>query len=120
MTATGYVKTTPADEFRAQGRGGRGIAGAKLKDEDTITQMIQTSAHSYLLFFSTRGRVYRLKAHEIPVASRTSRGTAIVNLLPLQEGETIQAIIDTRLRDDALPVLRHREGSSEEDPLQRL
>lgn len=96
MTATGYVKTTPADEFRAQGRGGRGIAGAKLKDEDTITQMIQTSAHSYLLFFSTRGRVYRLKAHEIPVASRTSRGTAIVNLLPLQEGETIQAIIDTR------------------------
>ena len=58
--------------------------------------MIQTSAHSYLLFFSTRGRVYRLKAHEIPVASRTSRGTAIVNLLPLQEGETIQAIIDTR------------------------
>ena len=96
MTATGYVKTTPADEFRSQGRGGRGIAGAKLKDEDTITQMIQTSAHSYLLFFSTRGRVYRLKAHEIPVASRTSRGTAIVNLLPLQEGETIQAIIDTR------------------------
>ena len=96
MTATGYVKTTPADEFRAQGRGGRGIAGAKLKDEDTITQMIQTSAHSYLLFFSTRGRVYRLKAHEIPVASRTSRGTAIVNLLPLQDGETIQAIIDTR------------------------
>ncbi|MEL0000068.1 MAG: DNA gyrase C-terminal beta-propeller domain-containing protein, partial [Acidimicrobiaceae bacterium] len=96
MTATGYVKTTPAEEFRAQGRGGRGIAGAKLKDEDTITQMIQTSAHSYLLFFSTRGRVYRLKAHEIPVASRTSRGTAIVNLLPLQEGETIQAIIDTR------------------------
>ena len=96
LTATGYVKTTPAEEFRAQGRGGRGIAGAKLKDEDTITQMIQTSAHSYLLFFSTRGRVYRLKAHEIPVASRTSRGTAIVNLLPLQEGETIQAIIDTR------------------------
>jgi DNA gyrase subunit A len=96
MTATGYVKTTPAEEFKAQGRGGRGIAGAKLKDEDTITQLIQTSAHSYLLFFSTRGRVYRLKAHEIPVASRTSRGTAIVNLLPLQEDETVQAIIDTR------------------------
>ena len=96
MTATGYVKTTPAEEFKAQGRGGRGIAGAKLEDEDTITQLIQTTAHSYLLFFSTRGRVYRLKAHEIPVASRTSRGTAIVNLLPLQEDETIQAIIDTR------------------------
>ena len=96
MSASGFVKTTPAEEFRAQGRGGRGIAGAKLKDEDTLTHLIQTSAHSYLLFFSTRGRVYRLKAHEIPVASRTARGTAIVNLLPLQEGETIQAIIDTR------------------------
>ncbi len=96
MTATGYVKTTQAEEFRSQGRGGRGIAGAKLKDEDTVTHLIQTSAHSYLLFFSTRGRVYRLKAHEIPVASRTSRGTAIVNLLPLQDDETIQAIIDTR------------------------
>jgi DNA gyrase subunit A len=96
MSASGYVKTTPAEEFRAQGRGGRGIAGAKLKDEDTLTHLIQTSAHSYLLFFSTRGRVYRLKAHEIPVATRTARGTAIVNLLPLQDGETIQAIIDTR------------------------
>ncbi len=96
MSASGYVKTTPADEFRAQGRGGRGIAGAKLKDEDTLTHLIQTSAHSYLLFFSTRGRVYRLKAHEIPVATRTARGTAIVNLLPLQDDETIQAIIDTR------------------------
>ena len=85
MTATGYVKTTSAEEFKAQGRGGRGIAGAKLKDEDTITHLIQTTAHSFLLFFSTRGRVYRLKAHEIPVASRTSRGTAIVNLLPLQD-----------------------------------
>ncbi len=96
MSASGYVKTVPADEFRTQGRGGRGVAGAKLKDEDTVTHLIQTTAHSYLLFFSTRGRVYRLKAHEIPVSSRTARGTAIVNLLPLQDGEDISAIIDTR------------------------
>jgi DNA gyrase subunit A len=96
MSASGYVKTVPAEEFRTQGRGGRGVAGAKLKDEDTLTHLIQTTAHSYLLFFSTRGRVYRLKAHEIPVASRTARGTAIVNLLPLQEDEVIQAVIDTR------------------------
>ncbi len=96
MSASGYVKTVPADEFRIQGRGGRGVAGAKLKDEDTVTHMIQTTAHSYLLFFSTRGKVYRLKAHTIPVSSRTSRGAAIVNLLPLQDGETIRAIIDTR------------------------
>ncbi len=96
MSASGYVKTVPAEEFRAQGRGGRGIAGTKLKDEDTVTHLIQTTAHSYLLFFSTRGRVYRLKAHEVPVSSRTARGTAIVNLLPLQDDEKIQAIIDTR------------------------
>ncbi len=96
MSASGYVKTVPAEEFKTQGRGGRGIAGTKLKDEDTLTHLIQTSAHSYLLFFSTRGRVYRLKAHQIPVASRQARGTAIVNLLPLQDDETIQAIIDTR------------------------
>ncbi|MEZ5168093.1 MAG: DNA gyrase subunit A [Acidimicrobiales bacterium] len=96
MSASGYVKTVPADEFKTQGRGGRGIAGTKLKDEDTLTHLIQTTAHSYLMFFSTRGRVYRLKAHQIPVASRTARGTAIVNLLPLQEDERIQAVIDTR------------------------
>lgn len=96
MSASGYVKTVPAEEFRAQGRGGRGIAGAKLKDEDTVTHLIQTTAHSFLLFFSTRGRVYRLKAHEVPVSSRTARGTAIVNLLALQPDEEIQAIIDTR------------------------
>ncbi|MEZ5246805.1 MAG: DNA gyrase subunit A [Acidimicrobiales bacterium] len=96
MSASGYVKTVPADEFKTQGRGGRGIAGTKLKDEDTLTHLIQTTAHSYLMFFSTRGRVYRLKAHQIPVASRQARGTAIVNLLPLQDDEKIQAIIDTR------------------------
>jgi len=96
MSASGYVKTVPAEEFKTQGRGGRGIAGTKLKDEDTLTHLIQTTAHSYLMFFSTRGRVYRLKAHQIPVASRQARGTAIVNLLPLQEDEDIQAIIDTR------------------------
>ncbi|MEQ8841542.1 MAG: DNA gyrase subunit A [Acidimicrobiales bacterium] len=96
MSASGYVKTVPAEEFKTQGRGGRGIAGTKLKDEDTLTHLIQTTAHSYLMFFSTRGRVYRLKAHQVPVASRQARGTAIVNLLPLQDDEQIQAIIDTR------------------------
>jgi DNA gyrase subunit A len=96
MSRSGYVKTMAADEFRTQGRGGRGVTGASLKDEDYIAHLIHTSAHAYLLFFSNRGRVYRLKAHEIPVAGRTARGTAIVNLLPLQPGERIQAIIDTR------------------------
>ena len=96
MSASGYVKTTATDEFRLQGRGGRGVAGAKLKEADSVTHLIHTTAHSYLLFFSNRGRVYRLKAHEVPVASRTARGTSIVNLLSLQDGERIQAVIDTR------------------------
>jgi DNA gyrase subunit A len=96
MSQRGYVKTVPSDTFRAQGRGGRGVAGAKLRDDDYVTHILTTTAHAYLLFFSTRGRVYRLKAHEIPRKDRTARGTAIVNLLPLQPGETIQAIIDTR------------------------
>jgi len=96
MTSKGYIKTIVADAFRVQARGGRGVAGARLKDEDYVNHIIHTSAHAYLLFFSNRGRVYRLKAHEIPMKDRTARGTAIVNLLPLQPGETIQAVIDTR------------------------
>jgi DNA gyrase subunit A len=96
MSQRGYVKTVPSDTFRSQGRGGRGIAGTKLRDDDYVTHILTTTAHAYLLFFSNRGRVYRLKAHEIPRKDRTARGTAIVNLLPLQPGERIQAIIDTR------------------------
>jgi DNA gyrase subunit A len=96
MSAKGYIKTVAADAFRTQARGGKGVAGAKLRDEDWVNHIIHTSAHAYLLFFSNLGRVYRLKAHEIPMKERTARGTAIVNLLPLQPAETIQAIIDTR------------------------
>jgi DNA gyrase subunit A len=96
MSQRGYVKTVPSDQFRAQGRGGRGVAGAKLRDDDYVTHILTSTAHAYLLFFSNRGRVYRLKAHEIPRKDRTARGTAIVNLLPLQPDERIQAIIDTR------------------------
>ena len=96
MSASGYVKTVAVDEFRLQGRGGRGVAGARLKEADSVTHLIHTTAHSYLLFFSNFGRVYRLKAHEVPVASRQARGTSIANLLSLQDGERIQAVIDTR------------------------
>ncbi len=96
MSAKGYIKTVASDAFRVQARGGRGVAGTKLKDEDWVNHIIHTTAHAYLLFFSSRGRVYRLKAHEIPMKERTARGTAIVNLLPLQPGESIRAIIDTR------------------------
>jgi DNA gyrase subunit A len=96
MSNTGYVKTVEADAFRKQGRGGAGVSGAKLRDGDFVTQILTTTAHAYLLFFSNKGRVYRLKAHEIPKKERTARGTAIVNLLQLDPDEKIQTIIDTR------------------------
>ncbi|MDP8987845.1 MAG: DNA gyrase subunit A, partial [Actinomycetota bacterium] len=96
LSAKGYVKSVHADAFRSQGRGGRGVQGARLRDEDYVTHIVTTTAHAYLLFFSNRGRVYRLRAHEIPVKERTARGTAIVNLLPLAPDERIQAVIDTR------------------------
>ncbi|MCP4435106.1 MAG: DNA gyrase subunit A [Actinomycetia bacterium] len=96
MTDRGYLKRVSADAFRTQGRGGRGVAGAKLADEDVITHLISTSAHAYLLFFSNRGKVYRLKAHRIPQRDRTAKGQAIVNLLNLHPDERIEAIIDTR------------------------
>ena len=96
LTNAGYVKSVAAVAFRTQGRGGRGVQAAKLRDNDYVTQILRTTAHAYLLFFSNRGRVYRLRAHEIPPKERTARGTAIVNLLPLAPDERIQAVIDTR------------------------
>jgi DNA gyrase subunit A len=84
-----------ADSFRVQARGGRGVQGAKLKDEDFVEQIVHTNSHAYLLLFSNRGRVFRLRGHEIPLKERTARGTAIVNLLNLQPNESIQAIIST-------------------------
>jgi DNA gyrase subunit A len=96
MTEAQYVKAVSADSFRTQGRGGRGVAGAKLKTDDVVRRVIFTTSHAFLLFFSNRGRVYRLRALEIPERERTAKGMPIVNLLPLQPGETIQAIIDTR------------------------
>jgi DNA gyrase subunit A len=96
MTEAQYVKAVSADSFRTQGRGGRGVSGAKMKADDIVRHVIFTTTHSYLLFFSNRGRVYRLRALDIPERERTAKGMPIVNLLPLNQGETIQAIIDTR------------------------
>jgi DNA gyrase subunit A len=96
MTQEQYIKSVSADSFRTQGRGGRGVSGARMKSDDIVRHVIFTTAHAYLLFFSNRGRVYRLRALEVPERERTAKGIPIVNLLPLQQGETIQAIIDTR------------------------
>ncbi|MDA2974612.1 MAG: DNA gyrase subunit A [Ilumatobacteraceae bacterium] len=96
MSEAQYVKAVPASSFKTQGRGGRGVSGGKLKQDDIIRHVIFTTAHAHLLFFSNRGRVYRLRAMEIPERERTAKGMPIVNLLPLQADEYIQAIIDTR------------------------
>ena len=96
MTEAQYVKAVPAGSFKTQGRGGRGVSGAKLKADDIVHHVIFTTAHAFLLFFSNRGKVYRLRAMDIPERERTAKGMPIVNLLPLQAGESIQAIIDTR------------------------
>ena len=100
LSKKGYIKTVAADAFRRQGRGGRGVKGGNLRDDDYVAHLLPTTAHSYLLFFSNRGRVYRLRAHEIPMKERTARGTALVNLVSLNQGEQIQAIIDTRTYED--------------------
>ena len=96
MTQAQYVKAVPAANFKTQGRGGRGVSGGKMKSDDIVSNVIFTTAHAFLLFFSNRGKVYRLRAMDIPERERTAKGMPIVNLLPLQAGETIQAIIDTR------------------------
>ena len=96
MTQAQYIKAVQADSFKTQGRGGRGVSGGKLKVDDIVRHVIFTTAHAHLLFFSNRGKVYRLRALEIPERERTAKGMPIVNLLPLQPGEQIQAIIDTR------------------------
>ena len=96
MSEAQYVKAVPASSFKTQGRGGRGVSGGKLKQDDIIRHVIFTTAHAHLLFFSNRGRVYRLRAMDIPERERTAKGMPIVNLLPLQADEYIQAIIDTR------------------------
>lgn len=96
VSAKGYVKSVAANAYRAQGRGGRGVKAAALRGDDYLTHVIHTTAHSYLLFFTNRGRVYRIRAHEIPRKARTARGVLAHSVLPLDPQERIEAIVDTR------------------------
>ena len=96
ITRSGYVKRLPVATYRQQKRGGKGLQGVNLKDDDFVENLFIASTHDYMLFFSTRGKVYRLKVHELPVGSRTARGSAVVNLLPFEAGEKIAAVIATK------------------------
>jgi DNA gyrase subunit A len=96
ITHSGYIKSLPLSTYRQQHRGGIGVTGMEMKDDDYIEHLFVTSTHDYLLFFTNRGKVYRLKVYELPEASRTAKGRALVNLLPLREGERVQSVLSTR------------------------
>src|SRR5271165_6209631 len=96
ITQSGYIKSLPLATYRQQARGGRGVTGMDMKDGDFIEHLFVCSSHDYLLFFSNRGKVYRSKVYELPEAQRTAKGRALVNVLPLAEGERIQAVLSTR------------------------
>ena len=96
VTANGYVKAVNATAYRPQGRGGRGVKAENLREDDVITHMVHTTAHAFLLFFTNRGKVYRIKAHELPRKDRTAKGVLAQSVLPLEPDETIEAIVDTR------------------------
>ncbi|MDO9354024.1 MAG: DNA gyrase subunit A [Solirubrobacteraceae bacterium] len=96
ITHTGYIKSLPLGTYRSQNRGGRGVTGMNMKDGDFIEHLFVCSSHDFLLFFSNRGKVYRKKVYELPEASRTAKGRALVNILPLREGERIQSVLSTR------------------------
>ncbi|NNC75591.1 MAG: DNA gyrase subunit A, partial [Acidimicrobiia bacterium] len=96
VTERGYVKATRASIYKSQGRGGRGVRGAKVKDDDLIEHVMHTTAHSYLLFFTNRGKVYRTRAHQLPIKDRTAQGVMVQSVLPLEPDEKVQAIVDTR------------------------
>jgi DNA gyrase subunit A len=96
ITKSGYIKSLPLDTYRKQKRGGVGVTGMDMKDDDYIEHLFVTSTHDFLLFFTNRGKVYRQKVYELPEASRTARGRALVNLLPLRDGEFVRAVLSTR------------------------
>ncbi|MGO9899211.1 MAG: DNA gyrase subunit A [Solirubrobacteraceae bacterium] len=96
ITRSGYIKSLPLSTYRQQRRGGIGVTGMGMKDQDYIEHLFVSSTHDYLLFFTNRGKVYRLKVYELPEASRTAKGGALVNLLPLREGERVQSVLATR------------------------
>ncbi len=111
LTRSGYLKSTPADDYRAQHRGGKGIKGTRLRGGDVVDHFLTASTHDWLLFFTNKGRVYRIKAYEVPQGSRDSKGQHIANLLSLQPGEHVQCVLGIRSYEDAkYLVLATRSG----------
>ena len=119
MTKLGYIKRMTVDNFRSQNRGGRGIKGMQTLDDDYIEELMMTTTHHYVMFFTNTGRVYRLKAYEIPEAGRTARGTAIINLLQLMPGERITAVIPiSKFEEGQYLMMATRKGLVKKTPIQ--
>ncbi len=118
MTKLGYIKRMSVDNFRSQNRGGKGIKGMETIEDDYIEELLMTTTHHYLMFFTNTGKVYRMKAYEIPEAGRTARGTAIINLLMLQPGEKITAVIPIReFKDDHYLFMATKNGIVKKTPV---
>ena len=118
MTKRGYIKRMTVDNFRSQNRGGRGIKGMQTLEDDYIEELLMTTTHHYLMFFTNTGRVYRLKAYEIPEAGRTARGTAIINLLQLMPGESVTAVIPIRkFEETGYLMMATRNGLVKKTPI---
>jgi DNA gyrase subunit A len=119
ITKAGYVKRLPVATYRQQKRGGKGLSGVNLKENDFVEHLFISSTHDYVLFFSTKGKVYRMKVHELPVGSRHARGTAAVNLLPFEQDEKIAAAITTRdFAPDDFLLFATRDGMVKKTALQ--
>ena len=119
MTKLGYIKRMTVDNFRSQNRGGRGIKGMQTLDDDYIEELMMTTTHHYVMFFTNTGRVYRIKAYEIPEAGRTARGTAIINLLQLMPGERITAVIPiSKFEEGHYLMMATRKGLVKKTPIQ--
>ena len=118
MTKLGYIKRMTVDNFRSQNRGGRGIKGMQTLDDDYIEELMMTTTHHYVMFFTNTGRVYRLKAYEIPEAGRTARGTAIINLLQLMPGERITSVIPiSKFEEGHYLMMATRKGLVKKTPI---
>ncbi|WP_178020842.1 DNA gyrase subunit A [uncultured Paenibacillus sp.] len=119
ITHTGYIKRLPVTTYRSQKRGGRGVVGMDTKDNDFVEHLFVTNSHHYLMFFTDRGKAYRLKAYEIPELGRTARGTPIINLIQIEQGETVNAVIEVeRFDDDKYLFFATKNGIVKKTPIE--
>ena len=118
ISRDGYIKRMSIDAFRAQGRGGKGVVGASIKDLDQVAHLFQVNTHAYILFFSDRGRVYRLKAYEIPESGRYAKGTPVINYIQIESGEQVTAVLAVKdIQGDGFLIMATKQGEVKRTPI---